>query len=153
MLRIRELRLENNLTQKELAEKISSTSKNIWAYENQISIPPLDVLIKLAALSIKNFNDAVFGVVFYVLALIQTAGRGIHYLSAFPAASPWRQLSPADKLQHRESRERLSVFLLPYPEARSPGFPVSIIPLFPLFARSGRPPPAPSRYIIYYKHI
>ena len=38
MLRIRELRLENNLTQKELAEKISSTSKNIWAYENQISI-------------------------------------------------------------------------------------------------------------------
>jgi len=48
MLRIRELRLENNLTQKELAEKISSTSKNIWAYENQISIPPLDVLIKLA---------------------------------------------------------------------------------------------------------
>lgn len=37
MLRIRELRLENNLTQKELAEKISSTSKNIWAYENQIS--------------------------------------------------------------------------------------------------------------------
>lgn len=39
MLRIRELRLENNLTQKELAEKISSTSKNIWAYENQISIP------------------------------------------------------------------------------------------------------------------
>lgn len=208
MLRIRELRLENNLTQKELAEKISSTSKNIWAYENQISIPPLDVLIKLAdffncsidylanhsddfgnvvihttapapqlsdeekellenyrkcclsllyhileTLSIKNFNDAVFGVVFYVLALIQTAGRGIHYLSAFPAASPWRQLSPADKLQHRESRERLSVFLLPYPEARSPGFPVSIIPLFPLFARSGRPPPAPSRYIIYYKHI
>lgn len=82
----------------------------------------------LETLSIKNFNDAVFGVVFYVLALIQTAGRGIHYLSAFPAASPWRQLSPADKLQHRESRERLSVFLLPYPEARSPGFPVSIIP-------------------------
>ena len=107
----------------------------------------------LETLSIKNFNDAVFGVVFYVLALIQTAGRGIHHLSAFPAASPWRQLSPADKLQHRESRERLSVFLLPYPEARSPGFPVSIIPLFPLFARSGRPPPAPSRYIIYYKHI
>ena len=34
----------------------------------------------------------------------------------------------AEKLQHRESRPRLSVFLLPYPEARSPGFPVSIIP-------------------------
>ena len=48
MLRIRELRLERDLTQKELAEKISSTSKNIWAYENSIAIPPLDVLIKLA---------------------------------------------------------------------------------------------------------
>ena len=49
MLRIRELRLENNLTQKELAEKISSTSKNIWAYENQISIPPLSEGITLVA--------------------------------------------------------------------------------------------------------
>lgn len=42
----------------------------------------------LETLSIKNFNDAVFGVVFYVLALIQSAGRGIHYLSAFRAAPP-----------------------------------------------------------------
>ena len=140
MLRIRELRLENNLTQITASEGITLVACPYYT-------------IFLETLSIKNFNDAVFGVVFYVLALIQTAGRGIHYLSAFPAASPWRQLSPADKLQHRESRERLSVFLLPYPEARSPGFPVSIIPLFPLFARSGRPPPAPSRYIIYYKHI
>lgn len=48
MLRIRELRLERDLTQKEVAEKISSTSKSIWAYENNIAIPPLDVLIKLA---------------------------------------------------------------------------------------------------------
>ena len=39
------------------------------------------------------------------------------------------------------------------PEARPPGFPVSILPLYPLFARPGRPPSAPSRYIIYYKHI
>lgn len=159
MLRIRELRLENNLTQKELAEKISFLMKRT-SFERSANrlrgYHPccLSLLYHiLETFSIKNFNDAVFGVVFYVLALIQTAGRGIHYLSAFPAASPWRQLSPADKLQHRESRERLSVFLLPYPEARSPGFPVSIIPLFPLFARSGRPPPAPSRYIIYYKHI
>ena len=52
---------------------------------------------------------------------------GIRYLSAFRATPP-RQLSPAEKLQHRESRPRLSVFLLPYSEARSPGFPVSIIP-------------------------
>lgn len=48
MLRIRELRLENSLTQKELAEKINSTSKSIWAYENNVAIPPLDVLEKLS---------------------------------------------------------------------------------------------------------
>ena len=48
MLRIKELRLENSLTQKELAEKISAPSKSVWAYENNVAVPPLDVLIKLA---------------------------------------------------------------------------------------------------------
>lgn len=48
MLRIKELRLSKNLTQKELAEKINSSSKNIWAYENDFATPPLDVLIRLA---------------------------------------------------------------------------------------------------------
>lgn len=48
MHRIKELRQAQNLTQKELAEKITSTSKSIWAYENQIATPPLDVLNKLA---------------------------------------------------------------------------------------------------------
>lgn len=48
MLRIKELRIEFCLTQKELAEKINSTSKSIWAYENKVAIPPLDVLTKLA---------------------------------------------------------------------------------------------------------
>ena len=48
MQRMKELRLEKGLTQKELAEKIGSTSKSIWAYENKIAVPPLDVLKKLA---------------------------------------------------------------------------------------------------------
>ena len=48
MLRIKELRLENNLTQGDLARKIGSTSKSIWAYENQVAVPPLDVLSRLA---------------------------------------------------------------------------------------------------------
>ena len=48
MERIKELRIENLLTQKQLAEKIGSTSKSIWAYENKIAVPPLDVLRKLA---------------------------------------------------------------------------------------------------------
>ena len=48
MLRIKEMRLERNLTQGDLAKNISSTSKSIWAYENQVAVPPLDVLIRLA---------------------------------------------------------------------------------------------------------
>ena len=47
MLRIKELRLEQGLTQKDLAQKIGSTDKSIWAYEKGIAVPPLDVLIKL----------------------------------------------------------------------------------------------------------
>ena len=48
MLRIKELRCECGSTQKELAEKINTTSKSIWAYENNGAVPPLDVLSKLA---------------------------------------------------------------------------------------------------------
>ena len=48
MLRIKELRLEKNLTQGDLAKKIGSTSKSIWAYENKVAVPPLDVLTRLA---------------------------------------------------------------------------------------------------------
>ena len=48
MLKLRDLRLENNLTQKDLGEKVNITSKSIWAYENSVAFPPIDVLIKLA---------------------------------------------------------------------------------------------------------
>lgn len=48
MLRIKELRIEKGLTQKELAAKIDSTDKNIWAYENKVAVPPLDILTKMA---------------------------------------------------------------------------------------------------------
>lgn len=84
MLRIRELRLENNLTQKELAEKISSTSKNIWAYENQISIPPLDVLIKLADFFncsidyLANHSDDFGNVVIHTTAPAPQLSRQLH---------------------------------------------------------------------------
>ena len=50
MLRIKQLRLENKLTQKELANKIGTTDKNIWAYENNIAYPPIEILSKLADL-------------------------------------------------------------------------------------------------------
>ena len=48
MLRIKELRIESGLTQKEFAKKIGSTSKNIWAYENNVAVPPLDVLSRMS---------------------------------------------------------------------------------------------------------
>ncbi len=43
--RLRELRLEMGLTQRELARLIGSTDKNIWAYEKGNVNPPADILI------------------------------------------------------------------------------------------------------------
>lgn len=48
MLKIKELREEKSWTQSELAKKINSTNKNIWAYENNIASPSIDTLIKLS---------------------------------------------------------------------------------------------------------
>ena len=47
-LKIKELRLENGLTQQELAKAINTSNKNIWAYENGKAFPPPEVLISLA---------------------------------------------------------------------------------------------------------
>ena len=47
-LKIKELRQEKGLTQKQLAEQINSTNKNIWAYENIGVVPSVETLIKLA---------------------------------------------------------------------------------------------------------
>lgn len=48
MLKIRELREEKGWSQKDLAEKIKSTNKNIWAYENGIAYPNIDTLIRMS---------------------------------------------------------------------------------------------------------
>ncbi len=50
--KLRALRLESGLTQKELAAKLNSTDKSIWNYENGIATPPYEVLIAYA----KFFN-------------------------------------------------------------------------------------------------
>ncbi len=47
-LKLRELRLEYGLTQKELATAIKTSNKNIWAYENGKAFPPPEILIALA---------------------------------------------------------------------------------------------------------
>ena len=53
--RIRNLREDNDLTQKELSAMIGLTPKMISFYENNQRTPPVDVLIKLA----KIFNVTV----------------------------------------------------------------------------------------------
>ena len=54
--------------------------------------------------------------------------------------------TPADKLQYRESRLRLSVLFLPYPGS-PPGFPVFILPLS--FPRLWRPLSSAAAYSFY----
>lgn len=47
-MRIKELREEFGLTQTELAKRISSTNKNIHAYEKGYAEPSIETLIKLS---------------------------------------------------------------------------------------------------------
>ena len=47
---IKRLRLENDMTQKELARKLGLTSKMISFYENAERIPPLDIVLKLVSI-------------------------------------------------------------------------------------------------------
>ena len=42
--KLRSLRVENGFTQKELAARIKSTDKNIWAYEKGLATPPIEIL-------------------------------------------------------------------------------------------------------------
>ncbi len=45
---LRALRIENGLTQKELAKILNSTDKNIWNYEKGLATPPVEILIAYA---------------------------------------------------------------------------------------------------------
>ncbi len=46
-LKIRELREEFQMTQKELAEKVSSAQRNVSNWENGVNEPDLDTVVKL----------------------------------------------------------------------------------------------------------
>lgn len=48
LTKLKELRIENGYTQKELALKINTSNKNVWAWENGIATPDIDTLIMLA---------------------------------------------------------------------------------------------------------
>ncbi len=86
MLRIKELRNECGLTQKDLAEKINTTSKSIWAYENNGAVPPLDVLSKLAD--------------FFNCSIDYLAGRS----DDFGNITIKKEKSPTDNLSAEEKR-------------------------------------------------
>lgn len=45
---LRALRVENGLTQKELAKILNSTDKNIWNYEKGLATPPYEILVAYA---------------------------------------------------------------------------------------------------------
>lgn len=79
----------------------------------------------------KKFQRRRFRRRFFLLSCSDSKRRaGDSYLSAFQATPPWRQLSPVGKLQHRESRSRLSVFLQAI--SRKPARRASRVLIFPL---------------------
>lgn len=47
-LRLREIRTQRNLTQKDLAKRINKSISAISSYESNAQMPPLDVLISIA---------------------------------------------------------------------------------------------------------
>ena len=63
--RLKELRKENRITQKELAQKLDTTDKTIWAYENGKATPPLEMLLSYANL----FQCSLWCVFFYELQI------------------------------------------------------------------------------------
>lgn len=46
--KLRALRLDAGYTQKEMAQKIKSTDKNIWAYEKGLAAPPAEIIVAYA---------------------------------------------------------------------------------------------------------
>lgn len=89
---IKDLRIENNLTQKELADKLGVTNKSVWAYENSYAVPSIETLIKLA----DTFNCTVD----YLVGREQEfgSGRPLNTSEEFELISNYRKLSPKNKL-------------------------------------------------------
>lgn len=61
VLNLRILREINNLTQKELAEKIGSTRKSILRYENGQRIPSIVTAYKISRVLEVNLDDLISG--------------------------------------------------------------------------------------------
>lgn len=68
--RIKTLRVENNMTQKQLSEKLGLTPKMISFYEKGERIPPLDIVEKLVTI-FSTSADYLIGLEKIMLHMIQ----------------------------------------------------------------------------------
>lgn len=57
---LKRLRLENNLSQKALAEKLNVNFRTISAWEKAICEPSLDLLVKIADIFNESIDDLLF---------------------------------------------------------------------------------------------
>ena len=46
--RIQQLRINHNMSQEDLGKRINRSKSVVWGYENNVRIPPLDVLVNIA---------------------------------------------------------------------------------------------------------
>lgn len=75
---LKALRVENGLTQQQLAEILNISNKNIWTYEKGIATPPPSVLVGYA----KYFNVSLD----YIFGLEDEIGGRVSSSSAIPSS-------------------------------------------------------------------
>ena len=57
---LKKLRIENNLSQTALAEKLNVNFRTVSAWENSICEPSLEMLVKLSDLFNESIDDLIF---------------------------------------------------------------------------------------------
>lgn len=57
---LKKLRIENNLSQTTLAEKLNVNFRTVSAWENSICEPSLEMLVKLSELFNESIDDLIF---------------------------------------------------------------------------------------------
>lgn len=80
--RLRELRMERNLTQKQIADRIGGTASIVSAYENGIRQPSYEALIRLARLYDVSTD--------YLLGVSGQRGNSSQYLVSLDGLTPSR---------------------------------------------------------------
>ena len=57
---LKRLRLENNLSQKALAEKLNVNFRSVSAWEKEVCEPSLEVLVKISEIFDETLDDLIF---------------------------------------------------------------------------------------------